>query len=137
MTHVVLWEHVWDVINDEFTLMASQVLAAAPDKRWLAHHFDNEYWALSGTASFMPRNDPAADEDLVVSIQAHRSEQTLVWSSDILAGGDIVSDGPRHEVPVGTALVHWAPEALEETRRWLRAATPHIVAYLRDKTPFP
>ena len=48
MTEIALWEDVWDVINDEFTLLASQVLAAAPDKRWLAHHFDNEHWALSG-----------------------------------------------------------------------------------------
>jgi hypothetical protein len=136
MTQVVLWEDVWDAINDEFTLLASQVLAAAPDKRWLAHHYDTEHWAFSGTASFMPRDDPSADEDLVVSIQAHRSQQTLVWSSDILAGGEIVSDGPRREVAIGTALVHWAPEAVRETRAWLRAETPRIVAYLRDHTPF-
>lgn len=137
MTEIALWEDVWDVINDEFTLLASQVLAAAPDKRWLAHHFDNEHWALSGTASFMPRDNPAADEDLVVTVQAHRADDGLVWESDILAGGDIVSEGPRCTVPAGTALIHWAPDAVALTREWLRAATPNVVSYLRDGTPFP
>jgi hypothetical protein len=137
MTEIALWEDVWDVINEEFTLLASQVLAAAPDKRWLAHHFDNEQWALSGTASFMPRDDPAADEDLVVTVQAYRSGGVLVWESDILAGGDIVSEGPRCEVPAGTALIHWAPEAVSRTRDWILAATADVVSYLRDGTPFP
>jgi hypothetical protein len=137
MTEIALWEDVWDVINEEFTLLASQVLAAAPDKTWLAHHFDNEQWALSGTASFMPRDDPAADEDLVVTVQAYRSGGVLVWESDILAGGDIVSEGPRCEVPAGTALIHWAPEAVSRTRDWIRAATADVVSYLRDGTPFP
>ena len=137
MTDIALWEDVWDVINDEFRLLASQVLAAAPDKRWTAHHFDNEHWALSGTASFMPRDDPTADEDLVLSVGAHRSDGVLVWESDILAGRDIVAEGPRCEVPTGTALIHWAPDAVARTRDWIRAATPSVVSYLRDGTPFP
>ena len=137
MTEIALWEDIWDVINDEFALLASQVLSVAPDKRWLAHHFDNEHWALSGTASFMPRDDPSADEDLVVTVQAHRSEGALVWQSDILAGGEIVSEGPRCEVPAGTALIQWAPVAVARTRDWIRAATPAVVSYLRDGTPFP
>ncbi len=137
MTDIALWEDVWDVINEEFTLLASQVLAAAPDQRWTAHHFDNEHWALSGTASFMPRDDPTADEDLVVTVQAHRSERMLVWESDILAGGRIVSEGPRCEVSIGTPLVHWAPDAVARTRDWIRAATPDVVSYLSDGVSFP
>lgn len=138
MTVLLTWQDAWDVINEELSAVARIALAANPDKKWLASHYDNDRFRFSGVASFLAKDDPNAPEDLVISIQAHREHDALTWSSDITTGaGGPLADGPSVVVPVTRPLVFWLGDVVDETVEWLRGHTPAISEYLHDGTPFP
>jgi hypothetical protein len=138
VTDLLTWQDAWDVINDELAAVARVALTANPDKRWSASHYDNDRFPFSGVASFLPKDDPNAPEDLVISIHAHRDHDTLTWASDITTGaGGPLADGPSVVVPATRPLVFWLGEVVDETVEWLREQTPAISEYLRRGTPFP
>ena len=138
MTDLMTWQDAWDVINDQLSAVALVALEANPDKKWSATQHDNDRFPFSGVASFLPKDDPNASEDLVISIEVHREDDTLAWTSDITTGrGGPLAEGPGIVVPAARPLVFWLGDVVEETVEWLRGQTPAISAYLHDGTTFP
>jgi hypothetical protein len=138
VTDLLTWQDAWDVVNEQLSAVALIALAANPDKKWAASHHDNDRFPFSGVASFLPKDDPNAPEDLVISIEVHRDQNTLTWSSEITTGGGApLAEGPSFVVSAARPLVFWLDNAVDETMSWLRDQTPAITNYLGHGTPFP
>jgi hypothetical protein len=134
----VTWQDAWDVLNEQLSAVALVALAANPDKTWAASHHDNDRFPFSGVASFLPKNDPNAHEDLVISVEVHRDQDRLTWSSYITTGrGAPLTEGPGVVVAATRPLVYWLGDVVDETVGWLHEQTPAISEYLRNGTPFP
>ena len=125
MTDLLTWQDAWDVINDELSAVARIALAANPDKKWSASHYDNDRFPFSGVASFLAKDDPDAPEDLVISIQAHREHDTLTWSSDITTG----AGGPLADGPSSGSVMSWMRQWSGFVNRLRRSASTSMTEH--------
>lgn len=128
---------LWDRLNDEFLILYGHILRNTATVRWYTQHSDNEFFPLRALASFerVGRDD---GEDLVIDIDIHRDEGRVTWTSDACqSSGLVLAEGPTVSAGEDVPLSSWTRSALEHTVIWLRAETPHFVAYLnQEPTPY-
>ena len=108
---------VWQRLDAVFQRLATEVQAVQPHVSWTSGHHATESFPLTAFVSFS-RNGRKEDEDVVVSVSAHISGNTLAMSSDIARGdGYVLADGPEAAYPIDLA-----PEELAERGTVLAAA---------------
>ncbi|GAB2682310.1 hypothetical protein [Kribbella swartbergensis] len=96
----VLWEDVWDVLNQQFTEVHARLSQCNPTLWWSCGHSDNETFPFRAYASF-GHEGVAGDADIVITVDFKRIPSGLDFSADISReNGEILVDGPRGSIVV-------------------------------------
>lgn len=117
-----IWEEVWGLISETFRLIAASVSARYPEMSWSSGHSDNKAFPFRAYAAF--NQGSQGSEDVVVSVDFHRSEDRLRYSADIgRDDGTVLADGPTGIIDVS--------EGFASARAEIEAAVGSIVRFLK------
>lgn len=123
----VIWEEVWDLVNDSFERVAADLRMRNGRMWWTCGHADNPVFPFWATASFN-RDGIAGEEDVVLSLTFKLSDGVLSFTSDIGRGeGEILSDGPVGQRPMATDTT--------ELRVWIMDGVRQALAYFEEALP--
>lgn len=116
-----IWEKIWDTLNEAFRRIAISLSASHPEMSWSSGHSDNKAFPFRAYAAF---NDGAqGSEDVVVSIDFHRSEEQLRFSADIgCDDGTVLADGPSGAIDVS--------EDIASAKAEIETAVGNIISFL-------
>jgi hypothetical protein len=119
-----VWESVWDLLSDEFRQIAAALSASYPEMSWSSGHGDNKSFPFRAYAAFNRGHEDA--EDVIASIDFHRSNDELRYSADIgLDDGKVLADRPTGTIDVANGLARARPEveaAVRDIKRFLEAS---------------
>jgi hypothetical protein len=116
-----IWEEIWDILNEAFRSIATSLSASHPEMSWSSGHSDNRAFPFRAYAAF---NDGSqGSEDVVLSIDFHRSEEQLRFSSDIgCDDGTVLADGPSGAIDVS--------EGIASAKAEIEAAVGNILSFV-------
>lgn len=116
-----IWEDVWSIISETFQRIAVSLTACFPDMSWSSGHSDNKAFPFRAYASF--NQGPPGSEDIVASVDFHRSEDRLRYSADIgRDDGTVLADGPTGTIDISGGVA--------SARAEIGAAVGSIVRFL-------
>lgn len=98
-----VWECVWEILSENLLRLAESLKEHHPGMHWSAGHSDNTSFPFRAYASFS--HDSSSLDDVVASIDFHKSAQTLRYNVDIgHDDGTVLADGPTGIVDVSQGL---------------------------------
>lgn len=98
-----IWEEVWGIISETFQRIAASLTTCYPRMSWSSGHSDNKAFPFRAYAAF--NQDSQGSEDIVASVDFHRSEDRLRYSADIgRDDGTVLADGPTGIIDVSGGL---------------------------------
>jgi hypothetical protein len=98
-----IWEEVWDTVSETFQRLAASLNTRYPKMAWSSGHSDNKVFPFRAYATFNRRSP--GSEDVVVSIDFHKSEDKLRYSADIgRDDGTVIADGPTGTIAISGGL---------------------------------
>jgi hypothetical protein len=99
-----IWEEVWGIIDETFHRIAVSLSAGHPKMSWSSGHNDNKAFPFRAYATF--NEGPQGAEDVVSSVDFHRSENKLRYSADIgHDDGTVLADGPTGIIDVSEGVL--------------------------------
>lgn len=118
-----IWEQVWDVVSEAFQRIAVSLRTSYPKMSWSSGHSDNKAFPFRAYASF---NEGCQEsEDVVASVDFHRSDDKLRYSTDIgRDDGTVLADGPSGILD--------ASEGMASAKSEINAAVGSIVRFLEE-----
>jgi hypothetical protein len=121
-----VWEEVWGIVSETFRRTAARLTARYPEMSWSSGHSENKAFPFRAYASFN-QGSPGA-EDVVVSVDFHRSDHKLGYSADIgNDDGTVLADGPAGIIDIS--------QGIDSARADIKVAIVNIVRFLEDNEP--
>lgn len=118
-----IWEETWEIISEAFRRIASSLSVSYPKMSWSSGHSDNRAFPFRAYATFSQVSQ--GSEDVVVSVDFCRSEERLLYSTDVgRDDGSVLADGPAGTIDVS--------EGVESARAEIEAAIGSIVLFLEE-----
>jgi hypothetical protein len=116
-----IWEDVWSDLGGTFERIAISLRASFPKMFWSSGHNDNEAFPFWAYAAF--NQERRVSEDVVATVDFHRSEDELRYSADIIFDdGPVLADGPTGIIDVSGGVT--------SARAEIEAAVRDIVRFL-------
>lgn len=126
-----IWEETWKTVSETFRQMAASLRARDSKIAWSFGHSDNQAFPFRAYAAFNLRF--LGSEDVVVSVDFHRSEDKLRYNADKLHysvdisrddDGLIFADGPTGIIDVSAGV--------GSARNEIEAAVGSMVRFLKE-----
>jgi len=118
-----IWEEVWVLTSDAFRGIAASLSERYPKMSWSSGHSDNRAFPFRAFAAF--NRGSQGSEDIVASVDFHRSDDELRYSSDIgRDDGTVLADGPTGIIDVSGGIA--------AARAEIEAAVDSIVRFLES-----
>lgn len=119
-----IWEETWETVSETFRQMAASLSARYPKIAWYSGHSDNQAFPFRAYAAF--NLGSLGSEDVVVSIDFHRSEDKLRYSAYISRDDDVFmfADGPTGIIDVSAGVGSAKAE--------IEAAVGSMVRFLKE-----
>jgi hypothetical protein len=119
-----IWEDVWSTIGETFERISISLKVRFPEMSWSSDHSDNKAFPFRADAAF--NRGPLGSEDVVASVDFHRSGDRLRYSVDIgLNDGTVLADGPMGIIDVSGGVTSARAEieaAIRDIVRFLEAS---------------
>jgi hypothetical protein len=117
-----IWEVAWGMISEAFQRIAAS-LNHCPKMSWSSCHSDNKAFPFRAYAAFNQGSNES--EDVVASVDFHRSKDRLRYSADIgRDDGTELADGPTGTIDVSGGVA--------SARTEIAAAVVSIVRFLEE-----
>jgi hypothetical protein len=118
-----IWEEVWGIVSETFQRIAASLGTCYPGMSWSSGHSDNNAFPFRAYAAF--NQGSQGSEDVVASVDFHRSEDRIHYTADIgRDDGTILADGPAGVIDVS--------EGVASARAEIGAAVGSIVRFLEE-----
>jgi hypothetical protein len=129
-----LWDLAWARLDERFHAIASMIRRSAPQQVWSSGHYANSSFPLRAFVSFVRKDRD--NQDLIIAVDFHLSEEQLEMSADIsYEEGQVLAEGPQATASLALeadTLARQVAEFIDRVEKFLDGNTGLILEELES-----